>query len=190
MERKDGQQSPGREIEPVVLLERHLERSLCDYPELIDDSLFGIKPGMAALGSDYPTLKKQDSLPNGRKADIVFVEKLRITVVEVKRGILRVQAHSPEEDVVDQITDYLRQCRLKYPNREEYRGFIIGTGIADRNELARKLASVPDKIVALIYGSDIPKCVRICTRCYRAVPFQRDCCVCEKGGPVTARGPQ
>ena len=33
-------------MKPRALLERHLEESLCDYPELIDDSLFGIKPGM------------------------------------------------------------------------------------------------------------------------------------------------
>ncbi len=167
-------------MKPRALLERHLEESLCDYPELIDDSLFGIKPGMEVLGSDYPTLKQQDSLPNGRKADIVFVEKLRVTVVEVKRGPLKIQAQRPEEDVVDQIADYLRQCRLKYPDRDEYRGFIIGTRIPDRNQLDKKLSLIPEKIVVLIFGSDIPKCVRICTRCYRAVPHHSAVCVCQK----------
>ena len=67
MERKDGQQSPRRAMKRTGLLERQLEKSLCDYPELIDDSLFGIKPGMEVLGNDYPTLRQQDSLPNGRK---------------------------------------------------------------------------------------------------------------------------
>jgi len=118
----------------VAILERQIEESLCDYPELIDDSLFGIKPGMEVLGNDYPTLRQQDSLPNGRKADIVFVEKLRVTVVEVKRGLLKVQTRPPiavrgrrfEGDVVDQITDYLCQCRLKYPDRKEYADSLSG----------------------------------------------------------------
>ncbi len=166
-------------MKSIVRLERQLEQSLCDHPELIDDSLFGIKPGMEALGGDYPTVRKQDSLPNGRKADIVFIEKKRVTVIEVKRGVLRVQDRSLEEDVVDQITDYLRQCRLKYPNRQEYRGFIVGTGIADRSEMNRKLSSAPERIVALIFGFDIPQCIRICTRCFRAVAWTRNSCICE-----------
>ena len=80
--------------------------------------LFGIRQGMDVLGSEFPILKRQDLMPNGRIADMVFVEQSRITVVEIRRGWLKIQEDSETaEDVVGQICEYLKQCRIKYPGR-------------------------------------------------------------------------
>ena len=102
-------------------------------------------------------------------------------MVEVKRGLLRVRTQRSEEDVVDQITDYISQCRLKYPGRDEYRGFIIGTGIANPVHLDKKLSGLPEKIAVSVFGSDIPQYIRVCACCCRAIPHHRANCVCEEG---------
>ena len=38
-----------------------------------------------------------------------------------------------------QIIGYLKQCRLKYPGKEQYRGIVVGTAIPDKDKLARKV---------------------------------------------------
>jgi hypothetical protein len=164
-----------------ISLEICLERSLCDHPELIDDSLRGIRPGLEVLGESYSTLKRQDHMPNGRIADIVFVEKHRITVVELKNADLTVSDNPKKEDVVDQILDYLGQCRIKYPDRNEYRGFIVGTGIPDRAKLTAKLMSADDDIAPLVFGLDIPTVIKTCDACGRAIGYSKSVCVCRAG---------
>jgi hypothetical protein len=162
-----------------VILEKHLEESLCAYPELIEDSLFGIRQGMDVLGPNYANLRRQDLMPNGRIADMVFVEESRITVAEIKKGPLKTREHSGiEEDVVDQICDYLNQSRIKYPGRGQYKGFIIGTGIADRFKLRQKIDCSGETIIPLIFGMDIPSTIKICPRCNRAVGYFTEICVC------------
>lgn len=166
-------------------LERHLEESLCQYPELIDDSLKGIRQGMAeALGSHVSSLKRQDCMPNGRLADMVFVEPVRVTVIEIKRGRLSVSDQEGEEDVVDQIVNYLDQCRVKYPDRTEYRGFIVGTGIVNHSALITKLSSAPFEIIPLVFGRDIPSVVTICSQCGRATKYGSARCRCGVDLPV------
>lgn len=162
----------------VVRLEKHLEHSLCLYPELIDDELWGIREGMEVLGPDHPTLRRQDRMPNGRLADMVFVERVRVTVVEIKKGALNVR-DGPEspEDVVDQAVDYLRQCRLKYPGKSQYRGFIVGTAISDRPRLLRKISEYQEAIVPLVFRIDIPDAIKFC-RCGRALDYRATFCRC------------
>lgn len=162
-----------------ISLEICLETSLCDHPELIDDSLGGIRPGLEVLGDGYSTLKRQDHMPNGRIADIVFVEKHRITVVELKRADLTVSNNPKKEDVVDQILNYLGQCRIKYPDRDEYRGFIVGTGIPNRAKLTAKLMSADDFIAPLVFGVDIPSVIKTCDACGRAVGYSTSVCKCH-----------
>jgi hypothetical protein len=162
-----------------VILEKHLEESLCAYPELIEDRLLGIRQGMDSLGSNYPTLRRQDLMPNGRMADMVFVEKSRITVAEIKKGPIRVLEFTQNgEDVVDQICDYLKQSRVKYPGRGQYKGFIIGTSVADRIKLRQKIDLSGETIILLIFGMDIPSTIKICPRCNRAVNYFSEICVC------------
>ncbi len=162
-----------------VLQEKHLEQSLCAYPELIEDRLFGIRQGMDVLGSGFPNLKRQDLMPNGRIADMVFVEQSRITVVEIKKGSLKIREHSEiGEDVIDQICDYLNQCRIKYPGRVEYKGFIIGTGVDDKSKLEQKVDTSGETITPLIFGMDIPSTIKICPHCNRAVDYFSEICAC------------
>jgi hypothetical protein len=162
-----------------VLQEKYLEQSLCAYPELIEDRLFGIRQGMEILGPSFPTLRRQDLMPNGRKADMVFVEQSRIIVVEIKKGCLTTRDHSEtEEDVVDQICDYLTQSRIKYPGRGEYKGFVIGTGIADKSKLREKIDSSGETIIPLIFGMDIPSTIKICPSCNRALDYFHEICAC------------
>ena len=162
----------------IVRLEKHLEHSLCLYPELIDDQLRGIRQGMEFLGPNYPTLRRQDRMPNGRLADLVFVERARVTVVEIKKGNLHVtNATQSREDVVDQAVDYLRQCRLKYPGKSEYRGFIVGTAVSDRDSLLRKVSKYQEAITPLVFGIDIPAAIKFC-RCGRALDYQATYCCC------------
>lgn len=161
-----------------VRLEKHLEHSLCQYPELIDDSLWGIRQGMGVLGPDYPMLKRGDCMPNGRIADMVFVEQSRITVIEIKKDPLRVTADgASREDVVDQIADYLSQCRLKCPNRAEYRGFIVGTGILRPDRLVSKISALKEDITPLVFGRDIPTVIKFCA-CGRALDYFATLCRC------------
>jgi len=165
-------------------LERDLEESLCDYPELIDDTLFGIRQGMEALGDDFPTLKRQDPMPNGRRADLVFVEHSRVTVIEIKKGRIAVGIDGESEwDAIDQISDYLRQSRLKYPSRREYRGFIVGTEIVDRGKVEAKIRTSGEVIIPLVLGRDIPSTVKICSSCNRAVGFFDPSCLCGERFP-------
>ena len=117
-------------------------------------------------------------MPNGRAADIVFVEKERITVVEVKKTSLSVSMNPKREDAVDQIIDYLAQCVVKYPGRLDYRGFIVGTRIADKFELTAKLSTAPFTIIALVFGIDIPSSVKMCSLCRRAVSYETSLCRC------------
>jgi len=161
-----------------IRLERDLEKSLCDYPELIDDSLWHIRQGLEVLDPEGPFLKRQDVLPNGRIADLVFVEHARITVVELKKGLLAVSVANGQEDVVDQISNYLAQCRIKYPGREEYRGFIIGSGVSDRKIMETKISSQRDVIRVLVFGKDIPSTISICHHCGRAVRYGESYCAC------------
>jgi hypothetical protein len=163
-----------------IILEKSLRKALCQYPELIEDSLFGIRPGMSILGPNWRSLEEHDELPNGRQADIVFVEPERITVVETKKGALTVSNDPKKEDVIDQIIDYIGQCRIKYPGRTEYRGFIVGTRFADKEKLENKLSSVPENVTPLIFGRDIPSAIRICDQCYRAQPYDSPTCACVK----------
>lgn len=159
---------------PVEII---LQNLLCRHPELIDDSLYGISEGMCL--PDYPTLKREDLMPNGRRADMVFVEKSRITVVELKKVDLKVlQSSQPGEDVLDQILDYLRGVREKYPGRVHYRGFVVGTRISNRASLAEKIAQSGEQIVPLVFGRDIPADIRICSRCSRALPYDALNCPC------------
>jgi len=161
-----------------IFLEWGLQDSLCKYPELIDDSLRGISEGMECL-SDHPTLKREDLMPNGRRADMVFVEKSRVTVVELKKVELKVlQSSQPGEDVLDQILDYLQGVRKKYPGRDHYRGFIVGTRISDPASLNEKIAQSGEHVVPLIFGRDIPADIRICDRCNRARPYDALNCPC------------
>ncbi len=161
-----------------VYLEDRIEHSLWLYPELIDDSLFGIRPGMAVLGERYPTVYRQDVMPGGRRADLVFVEPHRVTVAELKKDSLHVSGDPNTEDVVDQVVDYLHQCLKKYPDRSEYRGFVIGTGIRDRDRLERKIQEAPFPVTPLIFGRDIPSAIRFCTHCRRAVAYDSRLCPC------------
>lgn len=165
-------------MRPPLGMERQLVRSLCNYPELIDDSLFGIRPGRECLGDQFATVRNEDLMPNGRKADIVFVEPQRITVVEVKRDALYVSQSPRHEDPVDQIVDYLEQCESKYPGRAEYRGFIVGRLIPARKALDTKLAFAPYRITPLLFGVHIPAAIRICPACKRAVRYESSLCVC------------
>jgi hypothetical protein len=162
----------------TVRLKKHLEHSLCLYPELIDDGLWGIRQGMEVLGAEYPTLKRQDRMPNGTVADMVFVQSKCVWVVEIKRGMLRVKAEKEVgEDVIDQVAGYLRQCRLKYPNRDQYRGIVIGTGIADRHKFSGKLTALKEDIKPLVFGTDIPSVIKFC-RCGRALDYNAVRCSC------------
>ncbi|MDQ7784146.1 MAG: hypothetical protein RDU20_14775 [Desulfomonilaceae bacterium] len=162
----------------VVRLEKHLEHSLCLYPELIDDDLWGIRQGMECLGPNYPTLRRQDRMPNRRLADMVFVEHTRVTVVEIKKGPLNVRHETQAgEDVVEQSVDYLRQCRRKYPGKSEYRAFIVGTAIPDRHGLFRKISRYKEMITPLILGIDIPMTIKFC-RCGRALGYRAMYCRC------------
>lgn len=162
----------------TVRLEKHLEHSLCLYPELIDDGLWGIRQGMEVLGANYPTLKRQDRMPNGRVADMVFVEASRITVVEIKKDTLKVRDDiDTGEDVVDQIAGYIQQCRVKYPNRRQYRGIIIGTGISDPNRLLTKVSAIRENIRPMVFGRDIPSVIKFC-RCGRGLDYDAMSCRC------------
>jgi hypothetical protein len=161
-----------------VILEKSLRQALCRYPELIEDSLFGIRPGMGVLGGDWPSLEEHDELPNGRQADIVLVQPARITVVETKKGTLTVSQDPAKEDVIDQIVDYIGQCKIKYPGKMEYRGFIVGTRIANKEQLQAKLSIVRENVMPLIFGRDIPSAIRICDRCHRAIPYEARGCIC------------
>jgi len=161
-----------------VSLERHLENSLCLYPELIDDRLWGIRQGMEVLGQDFPTLKRQDRMPNGRIADMVFVEPHRVTVVEIKRDALSTKGDGESgEDVLDQVTDYLKQCKIKYPNRSEYVGIVVGTAIAEPDKFLHKLSCCADEIRPLIFGRDIPASIKFCD-CGRALDYYASSCRC------------
>jgi len=162
----------------TVSLEKHLEHSLCLYPELIDDGLWGIRQGMEVLGPNYPTLKRQDRMPNGRVADMVFVETAYVTVVEIKKDTLKVQEYSGSgEDDLDQIAGYIQQCRVKYPNRKQYRGIIIGTGISDSKKLFGKVSVLREDITPLVFGRDIPSVIKFC-RCGRAMSYSATFCRC------------
>jgi hypothetical protein len=99
-------------------------------------------------------------------------------VVETKKGPLSVSDHPLKEDVIDQITDYLGQCRIKYAERLEYRGFIVGTRIANEEQFNIKLSSVGEKVVPLIFGRDIPSVIKICGNCHRAVSYETPRCFC------------
>ncbi|MFC1834936.1 hypothetical protein ACFL2Q_09400 [Thermodesulfobacteriota bacterium] len=162
----------------TVRLERHLETSLCQYPELIDDSLWGICEGMEVVNPDGPFLKRQDSMPNGRFADMVFVEETRVTVVELKKVPLSANTGAGDEDVVDQVCDYLDQCKEKYPGRSEYRGYIVGTGIRDRTCLMEKISTARDPIRPLVFGQDIPRVISMCRCCGRGVKCSSSTCLC------------
>lgn len=178
MEREDGEQSSGGGTLTVVRLETHLEHSLCLYPELIDDELWGIREGMECLGPNYPTLRRQDRMPNHRVADMVFVEQIRVTVVEIKKGPLNVRNETQAaEDVVEQAVDYLRQCRIKYPGKSEYRAFIVGNAIPDREGLFRKISECHEAITPLVFGIDIPTAIKFC-RCGRALGYFATYCHC------------
>jgi hypothetical protein len=167
----------------TVRLEKHLEHSLCLYPELIDDSLWGIRQGMEVLGSDYSTLKRQDHMPNGTIADIVFVQSACVTVVEIKKSTLNIRNETDtREDVIDQIAGYLRQCRVKYPNKAQYRGIIIGTSIPDAVRLLDKVSTLNEDIRALVFGRDIPSIIKFC-ECGRAMDYNASRCYC--GGTCT-----
>lgn len=160
-------------------LEKDIEYSLCQYPELIDDALFGIREGTEVLGSQVPVLKRQDTMPDGTRADLVFVEPTRVTVVEIKKGFLTVDENaSAPMDVVEQISGYLTQCRIKYPDREGYQGYLVGTGTNDAEKLARRIAMSGEVIVPLIFGRDIPDTVKFCSSCYRAVDYWKTTCPC------------
>lgn len=161
-----------------VTLERDLEHSLCLYPELVDDGLWGIRQGMEVLGPEYPTLRRQDRMPNGRVADMVFVEKTRVTVVEIKKIALSVLDEGDHgEDVVDQVSNYLQQCRIKYPGRISYRGILIGTAIRAPDKLFRKISTCLDEIQPLVFGMNIPAVIKFC-RCGRALDYYAPLCHC------------
>lgn len=167
-----------------VRLEKHLEHSLCMYPELIDDSLWGIRQAMEFLGPGYPTLKRQDHMPNGTVADMVFVESSCITVVEIKNAALRVRVKSDsKKDVVDQIVGYIKQCRLKYPNRLRYRGIIIGPRILESRKLFNKVAGQSESLNVLVFGKDIPSVIKFC-RCGRALSYYAVSCRCGASCPT------
>jgi hypothetical protein len=161
-----------------VRLEKHLEHSLCRYPELIDDNLWGIKQGAGVIGPDWPTLNRQDKMPNARIADMVFVEKARVTVVEIKKYSLVVRDETgQQEDVVDQLVDYLQQCRIKYPGRAQYRGIVVGSRVPDQEKLARRIDATGETITALVFGRDIPAVIKFCV-CGRAVDYFATRCRC------------
>ena len=164
-----------------VILARYLRTALIRYPELIDDSLLGIRPGGELLGDDHPALKEHDVLPNGRQADIVFVEEERITVVETKQDSLYVSLEEAKEDDVELIVDYLGQVRIKYPNRALYRGFLVGTGILDREKMEKKLSLFGEDVKPLVFGKHIPATIKFCRPCRRAVDYCRPMCVCGSG---------
>jgi hypothetical protein len=163
-------------VSKTIIREADLETSLCQYPELIDDSLFGIREGMGFLGK--PFLARQDKLPNGGKADMVFVEPARITVIEVKKVPLRIRGSSAKRrDVVEQIADYLKKCRSKYPGRSEYRGFIIGSRIQDKEKLLSKIFLLQDVVKPLVFRRDIPGEIKLCN-CKRALDYWATICRC------------
>ena len=131
---------------------------------------------MEVLGANYPTLKRQDRMPNGRVADMVFVEASRITVVEIKKDTLKVRDDiDTGEDVVDQIEGYIQQCRAKYPNRRQYRGIIIGTGIRSPNRLFQGISR--QNIRPMVFGRDIPSVIKFC-RCGRGLDYDAMSCRC------------
>lgn len=177
MEGENNKQSPGRNSVKTVRLEKDLEHSLCLYPELIDDGLWGVRQGMEVLGPNYATLKRQDRMPNGKIADLVFVRVSSVLVVEIKKNSLKVRATEESGDVVDQIVGYIQQCRIKYPNLKRYRGIIIGTGIADSEKLMRKIVASKEDITPLIFGKHIPSVIKFCG-CGRALGYNADFCRC------------
>jgi hypothetical protein len=136
---------------------------------------------MRVLGPDVPELARQDRMPNGRRADMVFVEASRITVVEIKKGAVSAGGNPRREDVIDQITAYIKQCRVKYPGRTQYRGFVVGTSVEDESKVRAKIAASREEIAALMFGRDIPRYVKFCPRCTRAVDYDRAACVCGLG---------
>lgn len=179
MEGKNEGQSSGRRTLKLIKLERDLEESLCKYPELIAPDLAGIRQGMHFVNPDGPYLRRQDKLPNGRLADMVFVETARVTVVELKKVPLKVSVDNTE-DSVDQILDYMNQCREKYPNRLEYRGFIVGPYAPDEEALNSKIICAGQNISFLIFGRHIPSSIIICERCGLARGFNSSKCACVK----------
>lgn len=80
----------------------------------VSSSIFYLTPRRQSVGSRCPAeirlfrfLWRQLLLPSRRRADMVFVEPERVTVVELKKTALRVTDAAHGEDVVDQVVAYL-----------------------------------------------------------------------------------
>jgi RecB family endonuclease NucS len=131
--------SAGLEAFQRARLERAIEDLLFHYPELID-------PGLKSP-------ERQIALSRDSRADLLFVTRRGVILVEIKRGAITPAC-------VGQIERYARRHQLQ---RKIAAGFLIGTQLTATAE--KKIASSPLRLEYRQLGRDIPLEIKICRHC-------------------------
>jgi len=136
--------------------EKSFEEILKNHPYLVDESLIGGK-----VKEQYHIVLK-----NGfnRYIDLIYFKEDDITIIELKRDIIR------KKDI-SQLSEYVNHVKLLFPEKQ-IKGILVG------QEIDKEILKIMD-LRGFIYKqlfTDIPIHIKICLDCRKANNTMRSKC--------------